>query len=310
MISLIVTTAPGREENLNACLKSIAHQTVTPAEVIVTDDGETGGQVVGSWVSTLPIHYLSRPNDRCISRSRNRAVAHASQEHLVFVDGDVLLNPEALKSYQAHIQEFPRALLGGYFGNEFAYTSASAFDKSREINYIDKRFEACSSERFYPFSRLLSEPAFFCWGGNFSISRAQYLSLEGFNEDITGWGAEDIDFSLRAIAAGIEIHFCVDTWGEHQVHSRKSFYHQKNQTEMQRSKQVLQASHPPIHYPVRVIGQTEQTKDLHHKLTTFYTQQDPEVTPSLKAKLTQPNAMLVSRFLSEGQLELGCAFSK
>ncbi len=201
-------------------------------------------------------------------------------------------------------------LLSSYFGNNFTYVSPSAFDKSREVNYIDKRFEACSSERFYPFSRLLSEPALFCWGGNFSISRTQYLSLKGFNEKITGWGAEDIDFSLRAIATGIDIHFCVDTWGEHQVHSRKSFYHQKTQTEMQRSQQVLKASHPPIHYQVRVMGQTEQTKDLHHKLTTFYTQQDTEVTPSLKAKLKQPNATLVSRFLPEDQLELGCAFSK
>ncbi len=54
MISLIITTAPGREENLNACLQSIAHQTIQPIDVIVTDDGETGGKVVEQWTSSLP----------------------------------------------------------------------------------------------------------------------------------------------------------------------------------------------------------------------------------------------------------------
>jgi glycosyltransferase involved in cell wall biosynthesis len=310
MISLIITTAPGREENLDACLKSIANQTLQPPEVIVTDDGESGAKVAEKWTSVLPLRYLSRPNDRCVSRSRNLAVAQASQDSLVFLDGDIILNPDGLKAYEAHFKTLPNALLGSYFGNSFAYVSPSALDKNREVNYIDRRFEACLEERFYPFGQLLENPGLFCWGGNIGISRQNYNTLNGFDENITGWGAEDIDFAFRALRADVEIHFCIDTWGEHQIHSRASVFHHKTKEEVSRGEAVVKMPHPPINYAVQAMGQTEQVKALHDYLVSFYTQQDSEIKRSLKAKLMKPGATLISRYLADQSLELGCAFSK
>ncbi len=309
MISVIITTAPGREENLNACLQSIAAQTLAPVEVIVTDDGYTGEAVAKAWQKELPLQYLGRDNDRCVARSRNRAAALATQPFFVVLDGDILLNPEGLKAYQRHFEAHPEALWSGYFGNNMEHTSPSYWNPNREVNYIDKRFEACFRGQFYPFVQMLIEPAFMYWGGNMGIPQKQYHQLQGFNIAYTGWGEEDVDFGLRAIQAGLQLHFSVDAWAEHQMHPRNNAFFQKSPAELQRKKQLLSQKHPEISYQVEVACQSESADFLQTRLTNYYTQHDPRVTPQLKAKLQHPSANLVARIHPDHRLELGCALS-
>lgn len=309
MISVIITTAPGREANLNACLQSIAEQTLAPVEVIVTDDGYTGEAVTKQWQTKLPVQYLGRDNDRCVARSRNRAAAIATQPFFVMLDGDILLNPEGLAAYQRHFEANPEALWSGYFGNNFQHTSPARWLDTREINYVDKRFEACFPQQFYPFAQLLSNPGFFFWGGNMGIPQSKYAQLKGFNTEYTGWGDEDVEFALRAIHAGLELHFSVDAWGEHQVHPRNNAFFQKSTEEQHRKKALLAQKHPEINYRVNIACQDNASNVLHQLLRLYYPQHDPLISAQLKAKLQHPNANLVTRIHPDHRLELGCALS-
>lgn len=307
MISVIVTTAPGREENLAYCLRSLYQQSLVPTEVIVTDDGTGSAAIAEQWADRLPLTYLSRPNDKTVARSRNLAAARATQPFLVILDGDILLNPEGLAAYQTHFESRPDALWSGFFGNNFQYESASYWFDERRVNYVDKRFEACFVKKFYPFAHLLLNPALNYWGGNMGIPKTQYDLLGGFDESYTGWGGEDIEFALRAIKAGCELHFSVDAWAEHQIHPRNdSFFLQKPEAK-QRKQAMYTRPHPAFDYEVQVLCESASASHLQRLLTKHYPQQDPEVSESLRQKFLQEQANLVARIHPEEQrLELGC----
>lgn len=307
MISVIVTTAPGREDNLQYCLRSLQQQSLAPTEVIVTDDGTGSEAIVQQWADRLPLTYLSRPNDRTVARSRNLAAARATQPFLVILDGDILLNPEGLAAYQTHFESRPDALWSGFFGNNFHHESPSHWFEERLVNYVDKRFEACFANQFYPFAHVLETPALCYWGGNMGIPKARYEELKGFNETYTGWGGEDVEFALRAIQAGCELHFSVDVWAEHQIHPRNDAFFLQKPAAIQRKQEMYAAPHPEFDYEVEIACASASATHLQRLLTKHYTQQDPEVSAALKQKLHHEQANLVARVRPENQrLELGC----
>ena len=94
--TLIVTTF-NWPAALDLTLKSIARQTVAPDEVIVADDGsgpETA-QVVERWKERVaaPVEHLWQPHEGFrLARSRNRAIAAATGDYLIIVDGDMVLH--------------------------------------------------------------------------------------------------------------------------------------------------------------------------------------------------------------------------
>jgi GT2 family glycosyltransferase len=49
--------------------------------------------------------------------------------------------------------------------------------------------------------------------------------VQGFNPTFKGWGNEDLDFAWRLRQEGVPIHFFLDSWGEHQVHTRTERFH-------------------------------------------------------------------------------------
>jgi glycosyltransferase involved in cell wall biosynthesis len=94
--TLIVTTYEWPAA-LDLTLKSIARQSVAPGELIVADDGsgpETA-RVVERWRGRLraPLLHLWQPHEGFqLARSRNRAIAAATGEYLIVVDGDMVLH--------------------------------------------------------------------------------------------------------------------------------------------------------------------------------------------------------------------------
>jgi glycosyltransferase involved in cell wall biosynthesis len=223
--SVIVCTSPGREANLRGCLTLLAQQqTDFPFEVVVADDGSTGAEAVcADFASLLSLRYVWRPNDRCVSRSRNLGVRHAQGEMLVFVDSDVLLCPGGLAAYA---QVMPQGgLWYGYFGSHQRDWRASSLLLPRaQIQWADPRF-LDDQGHLYPQPRLLTSPHENAWSGNFALQRRDYYALQGFDEDFVGWGGEDLDFAWRACQAGYPIHFTLEAWGEHQPHPLSEPFH-------------------------------------------------------------------------------------
>ena len=99
-ISLIVATY-NRADALLLVLQSIVNQELQPDEVIIADDGSNEA------TKNLLLNFKKKSNFNIIhsfqedrgfraAESRNKAIAMASFDYLVLIDGDMILHPKFL----------------------------------------------------------------------------------------------------------------------------------------------------------------------------------------------------------------------
>ena len=165
-ISVIVTTAPGREDNLDYCLEMLQRQTVQGFEIIVVDDGSaTGHHIVARYASRLDITHLWRPNDRCVSRSRNLAAEIAKGPFFIFIDSDVLLYPKAIEIYGRYFKMHPESVITGFCGSDTVHQAPSQWFSQRQVNYLDKRVHRLFRDKLVLRPGCYLNPILYCWGG-------------------------------------------------------------------------------------------------------------------------------------------------
>lgn len=219
-LSVIVLTSPGRETHLRRCLLALAQQTEPADQILVVDDGSAQGRaVVSEWQRDLPLIYDWRPHDYCMSRSYNRAVAQLQAEKLVFLSGDILLNPLALGFYEAYFEALPPTAIWGYFGSYKQEIVASYLQPNTQVNMRDLRLWFTPDGRLSCRSDMVLHPQVYAWGGNWALPRSCFVKAGGFNEAFSGWGYEDVAFANQLMHLGLPMAFAVDVWGEHQIHA-------------------------------------------------------------------------------------------
>lgn len=217
-LTVVVLTSPGREDNLRLCLTTLAGQTQPAEEILVIDDGSAGGRAIAAECD-LPLHYHGRPNDANRSRSRNLGAAHARHAGLVFLDGDMLLNPHALAYYRLYLSQLPQAVIFGYHGNDSTRLQPSALLPGQRVHARDERFPLLDGHlTVHP--HLAQRPQDFTWSASFALQARDYAALGGFDERFEGWGFEDFDFGARAVNAGLKLDFSLDVWAEALPHPR------------------------------------------------------------------------------------------
>ena len=86
------------ERFVGDCLESIAAQKIDDMEVIVVDDGSTdkSGDVCDNFASRDPRFHIIHQENRGPAEARNRALACAKGEYIMFVDSDDFLMPDSL----------------------------------------------------------------------------------------------------------------------------------------------------------------------------------------------------------------------
>lgn len=217
-ISVIVPTY-NRPQALDRVLESLAGQRVAPFEVIVADDGsgpETTA-VVAAWKERMPcpLHHVWQEDlGFRLARSRNRAAATARGQYLVFLDGDCVTFPDFV-AWHARLAEPGRFVAGSriLLGPEL----------TREVEFGSERpqswgwgawFAARLRHRVNRLLPLLRLPGRFWrltrprrWQGargcNLGIWRADYVAVNGCDEDFQGWGHDDAELVARLMRSGV-----------------------------------------------------------------------------------------------------------
>ncbi len=209
-ISLVITTF-NRPDALGLVLASGFDQSLPPLEIIVADDGsgpETGN-LVRSFAETSSVPVLhSWQQDRGFraARSRNRAMAMARGDYLVYIDGDMLLERHFIEDH-AHWAQPGYFVQGSRTLLDERITRQMISSQKRDFSFLAAGVgnrKNCIRSTF--LARLFSRTREDLPGVrtcNFAFWKKDGIAVNGFNEDFVGWGREDSEFAARLLHHGV-----------------------------------------------------------------------------------------------------------
>lgn len=214
--SLIISTY-NWPEALELSLLSILLQTVLPNEVIIADDGsgEDTRKIIEKYIHDFPvplIHVWHEDKGFRLAMIRNKAIAKASFEYIIQIDGDMILHNNFIEDHLnfAKPDSFIRASRCYINKERIAFVLKN---KKADFHYYSKgitnRFSAFHFPFFgkiYEYKYKTDEP-YEIHGCNMAFWRENAIAVNGYNEDFEGWGPEDKEFVVRLLNSGFTKRF-------------------------------------------------------------------------------------------------------
>ena len=205
---------------LRQSLQSVLAQSVMPAQVIVADDGS--GEDTRRVVEDFALLFASKTGaDFChvwqpdegfrLASIRNKALTKATGDYIVMTDGDIILHSKFIADH-LHFAKYntfvagTRVMLTQDYSNRIA--QSERLKPSMCAKGVVKSYKAL---RWRPMAtlneRIMQHKALpqYVLGCNMSFWKKDIFNINGYNEDITGWGKEDNDAAVRLINAGIKM---------------------------------------------------------------------------------------------------------
>jgi glycosyltransferase involved in cell wall biosynthesis len=211
-LALAITTYE-RPDALAAVLASVGRQHVAPDEILVADDGSSPStrEVIDAFVpaSRAPVRPLSQPHEGFrVTRLRNLAIAATRCEYLVFIDGDMVLHPQFVADHR-------RLARPGFYTQgvrvlaDATLTRELLADPGRLPSPLDRglgilrRAYLLHSPMVGALVTRIANGFIAIKGCNQGFWRRDLLQVNGFDEDMVGWGAEDKELCARLEHAGV-----------------------------------------------------------------------------------------------------------
>jgi GT2 family glycosyltransferase len=198
-VSVVVPVRDGAD-SIGALLASLGHQTLARErfEVVVVDNASRDATPEIARASGATVVYEPVPN-RSLARNAGAAAGRAAL--IAFIDGDCVARPDWLEALLACVPRKP--LLAGE-----VLTSTSP-----EPNAVE-RFE-----KLWRFGQKAWVEQGWAATANLLVSREAFEAVDGLDPS---WldGGEDVDFCIRARAAGFELGYCANAIVEHYAESR------------------------------------------------------------------------------------------
>jgi GT2 family glycosyltransferase len=202
-VSVVVPTI-NQDGLLAACLHSLAVQTYELIEVIVVDGGSSLGSRAPAAAARPPVRVFESPGNRGFAHACNIGVAAASGDHVLILNDDATLEPDAVAQLVRAAMRRPRDLgavcakvrradlrpivesLGNVAGHR-------GFGSGRYAGFVDLGQFADEAEDLF-------SAAFTC-----VLLPREALDRVGPIDERYGFYYEDVDWSLRARLEGLRI---------------------------------------------------------------------------------------------------------
>ncbi|QDU31802.1 Chondroitin synthase [Anatilimnocola aggregata] len=216
-VTVVVTTYQ-MPEHLRRVLAAVEMQTVaSQMEVVVSDDGSTDEtpEVVARFAArgSFPVKYTTLPHDGFqLSRTRNQGVRLATAPHIVFLDGDCLVEPD-------HVEQHLKSWRQNCVTNTYCVRLDEPTSQQVTVDAIRSK----EYLKWVPKSELrkLTMMQWKAWfhralgnsrkpalrGGNMGIAKADYLRVNGYDQRFKAWGKEDDDLGMRLRALGMKVDY-------------------------------------------------------------------------------------------------------
>ena len=173
--------------------------TILPDEIVIADDGSRADtkDYIDSMRKQFPmpiIHVWHEDDGFRRTVILNKAIAQATGEYVIEIDGDVI--PE-----RHFIQDHIEVMKIGYFvcGSRVMLREDGSVRISHYVNLL----------RISPLRKLIAanQPKFSVHhvrGCNFAFWRKDFIAVNGYNENIIGWGHENRELVFRLLFKGIK----------------------------------------------------------------------------------------------------------
>lgn len=204
--SLIIATY-NWPEALELVFKSVLQQSVYPLEIIIADDGSGPAtkeliQIFKNKIS-IPVKHVWH-EDKGFRKTiiLNEAVKQSKGDYIVQIDGDIILHPKFIED---HLNNATK----GYFIK--GSRGRLMFEKTKEVlqtknivfhplakglaSTINATRCIWLSPLFYGNSKLSRKVK----GCNFAFWKHDFIAVNGYNNDLEGWGHEDIEIAARLV---------------------------------------------------------------------------------------------------------------
>ena len=212
-LSVIVTTY-NRPDALKKVLDGLIHQTRRPDEIIIADDGS------GEETAAMVAPYLARKDIRILhvwqeddgfrlSRSRNKAILASSGDYIVIMDGDCIPESRFIEDHEALAEEGcffqgKRVLVNEPVEKTFVFRHIDSVTRLLWYALTGKisNFHHIFRIGFFPSYRTTKLSG--VRGCNTGFFRKDLFAVNGYNQEITGWGREDSEIVIRLYNYGLK----------------------------------------------------------------------------------------------------------
>lgn len=212
-VSVVVTTY-NWPQALEKVLQGLARQRHLPAEVIVADDGS--GEATRALIERIaadypvPLRHSWQPDIGFrAALSRNRAIAAATGDYIILLDGDMVPHEDFIADHVA------AARTGTFVQGMRVLTNETGRDHLLGAAVPRWSLTTPGLERRRHTVRIPWLSAL--WGRlstgqsvkaiktcNQGWWKRDLIALNGFDERFEGWGREDKDLAVRAVASGLK----------------------------------------------------------------------------------------------------------
>ena len=198
LVSFVVPVYNLAEEELSACIASIARQTVSDYEIIIVDDGSSNG--IGDYCDVLGKEYdakIVHQSNQGLSAARNAGIKLAQGKWIVHVDGDDWIDDDLVECIKridsttsADILVWGYVIKNGNRRKELLLTNKEAFDV--EYESIKEKVLCAILDYDSSFSAIALNTS---WGKAY---RYEFIKQENLSYDSSLRRAQDVVYNLIA----------------------------------------------------------------------------------------------------------------
>lgn len=207
----VLTIVRNRSAHLAQLVEGLRRSDWQPDELIIVDMSDEP-VMVGPVSFAVRIDRL-KTDGLPLAAARNRAASLATHDMLVFLDVDCIPLRGCVGRLADTLCENDALLCAN-----IRYLSPHDARGAWEEADLLERGRAHPVRSFPAFGVREETNAGLFWSLAFALRRTTFEALGGFDEGFCGYGAEDTDFGLRAVAAGLKLLFVGEAIACHQYH--------------------------------------------------------------------------------------------
>ena len=209
--SLLISTY-NWPQALELILSSVLEQEILPNEILIADDGSKNEtkELIDSFRSqfSIPIkHFWQEDKGFRKTLILNEALRNASGGYIIQIDGDIILHPSFIKDHLENCS--PGYFIKGSRGRLTEKKSKQIF-KTKNIHIhslmsgVKSRINSTRCTLLSPFFYGNPNRTNDLRGCNFAFWKKDFISVNGYNNDLLSWGHEDIELAARLVNFGIK----------------------------------------------------------------------------------------------------------